>query len=95
MNTGSKTLVEPNVTKLLDPYSTPRTIPGGWDVSTMAVKKKMSAMRTPAVEPSVLKMLDPYSNPRTIPGGWDVSAFTSPEKMMTYGDKSFNPGNNG
>ncbi len=92
MNTGSKILVEPNVAKLLDPYSTPRTIPGGWDVSSMAVKKKMSAMKTPAVEPNVSKMLDPYSNPRTIPGGWDVSAFSSPEKKTTYGDESFNPG---
>jgi uncharacterized protein YbdZ (MbtH family) len=86
MNTGSKVLVEPNVAHLLDPYSTPRTIPGGWDVSSMAVKKKMSAAKNPAVEPNPAKLLDPYSNPRTIPGGWDVSAITSPEKMTTDGD---------
>ncbi len=95
MNTGSKILVEPNVAKMLDPYSTPRTIPGGWDVSAMVVKKKMSAMKTPSVEPSVSKMLDPYSNPRTIPGGWDVSAFSTPAKNGTFGDGSFNPGTNG
>ena len=89
MNTGSKVLVEPNPAKLLDPYSTPRTIPGGWDVSAMAVKKKMSVKKSPAVEPNPAKMLDPYSNPRTIPGGWDVSAITSPEKMTTDGDASF------
>jgi uncharacterized protein YbdZ (MbtH family) len=89
MNTGNKVLVEPNVAHLLDPYSTPRTIPGGWDVSAMAVKQKMSANKNPAVEPNVAKLLDPYGNPRTIPGGWDVSAITSPEKMTTDGDASF------
>jgi hypothetical protein len=89
MNTGNKVLVEPNVAHLLDPYSTPRTIPGGWDVSNMAVKNKMSATKNPAVEPNPAKLLDPFSNPRTIPGGWDVSAITSPEKMTTDGDASF------
>jgi hypothetical protein len=52
MNTGSKVLVEPSVAKLLDPYSNPRTIPGGWDVSAMVVKKKMSVKKNPAVEPN-------------------------------------------
>jgi hypothetical protein len=89
MNTGSKVLVEPNVAHLLDPYSTPRTIPGGWDVSAMAVKNKMSAKKSSAVEPNPAKMLDPYSNPRTIPGGWDVSAISSPERMTNNGDASF------
>jgi hypothetical protein len=89
MNTGNKVLVEPSVAHLLDPYSTPRTIPGGWDVSAMSVKQKMSAKKSPAVEPNPAKLLDPFSNPRTIPGGWDVSAITSPEKMTTDGDTSF------
>jgi hypothetical protein len=89
MNTGSKVLVEPSVAKLLDPYSNPRTIPGGWDVSAMAVKQKMSVKKSPAVEPNPAKLLDPYGNPRTIPGGWDVSAISSPDRMTTNGDASF------
>jgi hypothetical protein len=32
MNTDNSSN-EPNVSKMLDPYSNPRTIPGGWDVS--------------------------------------------------------------
>ncbi|NMB53794.1 MAG: hypothetical protein GYA15_03755 [Leptolinea sp.] len=97
MNTGSNTLVEPSVAKMLDPYSNPRTIPGGWDVSAIQMRRKMSAMKKAIEEPSVVKMLDPYSNPRTIPGGWDVSAFNSPEKKTVdaYGDGPFNPGSNG
>lgn len=89
MNTGNKVLVEPSVAHLLDPYSTPRTIPGGWDVSAMAVKKKMSVKKSPAVEPNPAKLLDPYGNPRTIPGGWDVSAITSPDRMTNDGEASF------
>jgi hypothetical protein len=91
MNTGSKILVEPSVAKLLDPYSNPRTIPGGWDVSSMVVKKKITTMKAPTVEPNPANMLDPYSNPRTIPGGWDVSAFTASEKKFTD-DTSFESG---
>lgn len=33
MNSDNKSNVEPSVSKMLDPYSNPRTIPGGWDVS--------------------------------------------------------------
>jgi len=32
MNTDNQD-IEPSVSKMLDPYSNPRTIPGGWDVS--------------------------------------------------------------
>jgi hypothetical protein len=97
MNTGSNTLVEPSVAKMLDPYSNPRTIPGGWDVSAMQVHRKMVAIKKTSIEPSVAKMLDPYSNPRTIPGAWDVSALTAQEKMNeeTYGNVSLKPGSNG
>ena len=42
MNTGRTTLVEPSVVKMLDPYSNPRTIPGGWDVSAIAAPEKKS-----------------------------------------------------
>jgi hypothetical protein len=93
MNTARNTPVEPNVAKMLDPYSNPRTIPGGWDVS--AIQKKThtpaKAEKESIVEPSVAKMLDPYSNPRTIPGGWDVSAISAPENnnVETYGDSSY------
>ncbi len=96
MNTGRTTLVEPSVVKMLDPYSNPRTIPGGWDVSAIQRKAMKDPARKLAVEPTVANMMDPYSNPRTIPGGWDVSAIAAPEKKSpeTYGE-SFNPGNNG
>jgi hypothetical protein len=90
MNTVRNAPVEPSVAKMLDPYSTPRTIPGGWDVSVIQIGKKLDTVKSPTVEPSVAKMLDPYSTPRTIPGGWDVSAFSRPDhsSVVTYGDAS-------
>jgi hypothetical protein len=96
MNTVRPSTVEPSVAKLLDPYSNPRTIPGGWDVSAMQAKKSMETVKNPPIaEPNVAKMLDPFSNPRTIPGGWDVSAIFSPDKMSTetYGDSSYTSNN--
>lgn len=36
MNTDNKSNIEPSVSKMLDPYSNPRTIPGGWDVSAFS-----------------------------------------------------------
>jgi hypothetical protein len=36
MNTDNKANIEPSVSKMLDPYSNPRTIPGGWDVSAFS-----------------------------------------------------------
>ncbi|GAP21290.1 hypothetical protein [Leptolinea tardivitalis] len=95
MNTRSTVLVEPSVAKMLDPYSNPRTIPGGWDVSAIQRIHLPEAGRKVVAEPSVTKMLDPFSAPRTIPGGWDVSAFTPSEKNIveTYGDSSFQSGN--
>jgi hypothetical protein len=89
MNTVRNTPVEPSVAKLLDPYSSPRTIPGGWDVSSIH-KVAEKTTKEQIAEPSVAKMLDPYSAPRTIPGAWDVSAFSKPEhsSVETYGDSS-------
>jgi hypothetical protein len=90
MNTVRNTTVEPSVAKLLDPYSTPRTIPGGWDVSSIQ-KIAKKTVKDQIAEPNVAKMLDPYSTPRTIPGAWDVSAFSKPEhnSVETYGDSSY------
>ena len=36
MNKDNKSNIEPSVSKMLDPYSNPRTIPGGWDVSAFS-----------------------------------------------------------
>ncbi len=90
MNTGRNSTVEPSVAKMLDPYSSPRTIPGGWDVTVVQIKKTTNAGKNTTKEPNVAKMLDPYSTPRTIPGGWDISAFSKPEhsSVETFGDSS-------
>lgn len=36
MNSDNRSNIEPSVSKMLDPYSNPRTIPGGWDVSAFS-----------------------------------------------------------
>ncbi|MEI8132017.1 MAG: hypothetical protein WCG34_06255 [Leptolinea sp.] len=36
MNSDNKSNIEPSVSKMLDPYSNPRTIPAGWDVSAFS-----------------------------------------------------------
>jgi hypothetical protein len=42
MSVKKSPAVEPNPAKLLDPFSNPRTIPGGWDVSAITSPERMT-----------------------------------------------------